>query len=112
MGNYSQDITQPEGLSAKKLVMSPLMKIAYNCQRATLLIEKKNLSRISIKERFELKLHLAGCSVCKLFQQQSLLIDKMVKMQFLTGDENLPDLDENFKHKLSKRIESEINARR
>ncbi|MDO8993803.1 hypothetical protein [Daejeonella sp.] len=91
--------------------MSTLNAIAYNCRKATFLIEKQNLSGITIKQQYELKFHLAGCSVCQLFQQQSLLIDKMVKKHFFTEEEDLPKLDNNFKQNLEKRIESELNQK-
>lgn len=88
--------------------MNALKKITYNCRRATFLIEKKSLTTISIKEQFELKLHLAGCSVCKVFQQQSLFIDRMVKGHFFTKGVDLPNLGSNFKQSLEKRIEAEL----
>lgn len=88
--------------------MNALKKIAYNCRRATFLIEKQNLSGISIKQQYELKFHLAGCSVCQLFQQQSLLIDRIVKNHFFTEEANLPNLDTNFKQSLKRRIEDEL----
>lgn len=91
--------------------MNALKRIAYNCRRATFLIEKQNLSGISIKQQYELKFHLAGCAVCQLFQQQSLLIDRMVKKHFFTEIEDLPKLDKNFKQSLEKRIESELNRK-
>jgi hypothetical protein len=88
--------------------MSALKRIAFNCRKATFLIEKKNLASISIQEEIELKLHLAGCSVCQLFQKQSFLIDKMVKKHFFT-DKTKVVLDENFKKDLSKRIVYELD---
>lgn len=91
--------------------MNSLKRIAYNCRRATFLIEKQNLSGISIKQQYELKFHLAGCSVCQLFQQQSLLINKIVKKHFFTDAENLPKLDIKFKQSLEKLIESELNQK-
>lgn len=60
------------------------------------LIQNKNLTRISIKEQLELKFHMAGCSVCRLFEQQSLLINKIVKKHFFI-DKSTTVLDENFK---------------
>jgi len=91
--------------------MSTENKIAYNCRKATFLIEKQKLSGISIKQQYELKFHLAGCSVCQLFQQQSLLIDRMVKKHFFSDNKDLPKLDKKFKESLEKRIDSELNQK-
>ena len=95
-------------MPSKKLVMNALKKITYNCRMATFLIEKKNNSRISIKEELTLKYHLAGCSVCRIFHQQSILIDRMVKKHFFNDTTDFR-LDANFKEILSKRISDEID---
>jgi ribosomal protein S3AE len=62
--------------------MDKLKKIAYNCRKATLLIEKQQFAPLTTAERVELKIHLAGCSVCRIFQQQSITINKMMKELF------------------------------
>ena len=87
--------------------MNALKKITYNCRQATFLIEKKHIAGISLLEQFELRYHLAGCSVCRLFQEQSQLIDRMVKSHFLGHSETLT-LGDDFKEKMTKKIEDEI----
>ncbi len=89
--------------------MISLKKITYNCRKATFLIEKKNNGRISVKEELELKYHLAGCSVCRIFQQQSRLIDQMFKAH-LFNDVIQIKLDNNFKRILAKRIVDEMEV--
>ncbi|MEJ5995068.1 hypothetical protein WG904_11625 [Pedobacter sp. Du54] len=89
--------------------MNALKRITYNCRKATFLIEKKNCGRISIKEELELKYHLMGCSVCRIFQQQSMLINRMVKKQFFNETSTF-ELDSDFKERLSKRIADEVDA--
>ncbi|MES2448095.1 MAG: hypothetical protein V4546_12995 [Bacteroidota bacterium] len=78
--------------------------ILYNCRKATFLIEKKNLTTISVREQVELKIHLAACSVCKLYQQQSGFINKMVKKHFVKGTTNISGLDDHFKDDLANKI--------
>lgn len=87
--------------------MNPITKIAYNCQKATFLIEKKQLSPLSSREKMELKIHLAGCAVCRLFQQQSIFINKMFSR---TADHyaNIK-LDEDFKSRLQQKINQQLN---
>lgn len=91
--------------------MNGLKKITYNCKKATFLIEKKHLDGISLREQMELKLHLAGCAVCRLFQQQSLLIDRVIKGRFLGKDTEEPKLDEAFKKEMHQRIEQQLEEK-
>ena len=53
------------------------MKIANNCEKATFMIEKKKFSTLSFTENLELRIHLAGCEVCRIYQRQSKLTDKV-----------------------------------
>ncbi|SDE22920.1 hypothetical protein [Pedobacter soli] len=82
-----------------------LKNIIYNCNQATFLIEKKMAGKISAAQTLQLKVHLAGCSVCKLYMQQSLLINRLFS-SFSAADFKL---DEAFKISLTKKIEREIN---
>ncbi len=83
--------------------MNALKKITYNCRKATFLIEKKSKDQISISEELELKFHLIGCKVCRVFLQQSMLIDRMLKGNFFESN-----LDADFKESLSKKISEAI----
>jgi hypothetical protein len=88
---------------------SKLKKIAYNCKKATFLIEKKQIGSISIREKLELKIHLAGCSVCRIFEQQSIVINRMVKELF-HSDQHAPfKLDDIHKKDMQERIEEKLN---
>jgi len=88
--------------------MSELHRIIYNCRQATFLIEKRQIKSLTIRERIELKIHLAGCSVCKVFQQQSIVINRLVKDMFHTSNHADVGLDEEFKKELQQRIDEEL----
>lgn len=92
----------------KDLKDSELKKIAYNCRKATFLIEKKQIGEITLLEKMELKIHLAGCLVCRTFEQQSITINRMVKELFNVSGENKIELDEEFKKDLQDRIEKRL----
>ncbi|MGF1924580.1 MAG: hypothetical protein ACQUHE_10410 [Bacteroidia bacterium] len=83
--------------------MNALKRITYNCQKATFLIEKKSKDQISIAEEIELKFHLVGCKVCRIYQQQSMLIDRILKGNLFESS-----LDSDFKEDLSKKISDAI----
>lgn len=94
----------------KELNKDEIEKIAYNCKKATFLIEKKQIGTISPREKLELKIHLAGCSVCRIFEQQSIKINEMVKNLFHTNSQQEEiKLDEDFKKAMQERIEKELN---
>ncbi|WP_162056347.1 hypothetical protein [Pontibacter pamirensis] len=82
--------------------------IIYNCKKATFLIDKKNLEGISPLQRIELRLHLAGCSVCRLYYSQSRRIDQMLRGFYPTRIKPENGLDEAFKKGLQENIAKEI----
>ena len=84
--------------------MNQLKQISYNCQRATYLIEKKQMAPLSIRQQLELRYHLAGCSVCRLYQEQSKLIARKMNGFFASKTESPASLDAGFKDKLKKLI--------
>ncbi len=88
--------------------MDNLKKIAYNCRKATLLIEKQQMGRLTVGERVELGIHLSGCSVCRIFQQQSTTINKMIKDLFKTRGGPV-DLDAGFKQSLQDKINEKLS---
>lgn len=93
----------------EELNKTEIKKIAYNCMQATFLIEKKQLSTLTVREKLELKIHLAGCAVCRTFQQQSIVINQMVKGLFHSFQPKEINLDETFKNEMQERIEEQLN---
>lgn len=91
--------------------MDEITKIAYNCKKATFLIEKKLIGTITISEKLELKIHLAGCKICRIFEQQSNTINHMVHELFSKATHQEQKLDEDFKKDLQQRIEKEYNSK-
>lgn len=89
--------------------MGPLKKIQYNCKKATFLMEKKLISKITFREQITLSIHLLGCSVCRIYQQQTGKINQMVHQLFHHPINQDTKLDDNFKKELQERIEEELN---
>jgi len=88
--------------------MEASKKITHNCKHATFLIEKKLVQKLSLRERIFLKIHLAGCDVCKLYQRQTTKINEMIRQLFHSSGKNAK-LGESFKKELQDRIEKELN---
>ena len=89
--------------------MNELRKIQYNCRKATYLIEKQQIGRITLGEKLELKIHLAGCSICKTFQRQSIVINHLVRNLFQSANQTDVKLDDEFKTNLQKRIDQKLD---
>ncbi len=47
-----------------------------SCIKATELVEKKSLVTLSLMDSVKLKLHMSMCKACRLYMQQSLLVNK------------------------------------
>ncbi len=89
--------------------MGVIKKMQYNCRHATYLIEKRQLKPLNIKERIFLVIHLSGCSVCRLFQRQSRMINRMVRGLFHPSRVQDRKLDEDFKREMQERINERLN---
>jgi hypothetical protein len=89
--------------------MGALKKIQYNCKKATFLIEKKLIGRITLREQLELRIHLFGCSVCRVYQKQTIKINEVIRQLFNTAVNKETKLDDGFKKDLQDRIEEELN---
>ncbi|NCD69144.1 hypothetical protein [Mucilaginibacter agri] len=77
------------------------MKIISNCKRATFLIEKKQIGGITMRYEMALQLHLACCSLCRVYEQQSIMIDQLVhELQFMQTKQ----LDDDLKKEMQKLI--------
>jgi hypothetical protein len=93
----------------KKELKTELEKIAYNCRQTTYLIEKKQGEELTNKEKLELKIHLAGCYICQVYEQQSLLISAMITHLLKTETPADIRLDDDYKDQLKKKIDKKIN---
>ena len=89
--------------------MGVIKKIQYDCRHATYLIEKRQHTALTIKERVQLVIHLSGCSVCRLFQQQSRWINRLVRTVFHSAQQGQESkLSDDFKQELQKKIDERI----
>ena len=87
-----------------------MSKIAYNCKKATYLIEKQQTGKITTIEKFQLELHLKGCEVCNIFQKQSALINQFVK-KLIQPEHQEIKLEDGFKETLQKRIDEKLEKK-
>ncbi|MBD1394206.1 hypothetical protein [Mucilaginibacter glaciei] len=89
--------------------MSDFKDIIYNCRQATYLIEKRELIKLTFKEQIELRMHLVGCDMCKLYVKQSRKINEMVKQLLKSDMRHTIRLDDDFKNALQTQIDDQLN---
>lgn len=84
--------------------MKKLMHMLFlSCLKATELIEKKLLFRLSLSEKIRLEMHKAMCDACSLYEKQSSTIDKALSSSE-TKEGKVVDLH-NFKKEIISKIE-------
>ncbi|MFD1257688.1 zf-HC2 domain-containing protein [Mucilaginibacter terrae] len=89
--------------------MNDFKKIIYNCRKATYLIDKRLIGRITFRETVELRMHLFGCNVCRIYMCQSQKINEMIRQMLKSDHQPEIKLDENFKDALQVKIENQLN---
>lgn len=84
-----------------KRIMNWLM---LSCRKATELIEKRTVTKLSLAEKMQLGLHTSMCSGCKAYQQQSGIMDKWLTNHFLKAQEPKPENTDKLKERIISKI--------
>jgi hypothetical protein len=79
-----------------KKMMNLLM---LSCKKATELIEKKSIFKLSFRENLQLQMHKSMCDACKSYEIQSQKIDSILKNQQLSDIYNTNTMFKNDKLK-------------
>ncbi|MGL4851941.1 MAG: hypothetical protein ACRC3Z_04765 [Phocaeicola sp.] len=58
-----------------------------SCQKATYLLEKRNHTRLTVLEKWQLKLHLSICGYCAGYDKEARLIDEAIRKVAEEGKE-------------------------
>lgn len=66
-------------------VMNALM---LSCKKASELVDKKSVFKLSLKESLQLHLHSALCDGCKAYAKQSKALDVILEKKIKHIDEN------------------------
>ncbi len=82
------------------VVMKKLLNIT--CKEATLLLCKKEQNALSFFEMIKLRLHMGICSMCRLFEKQSLFIKINAKHEHIHAI-----LNKEVKEKIKLALENE-----
>lgn len=82
-----------------------------SCKKATELIEKKLLIKLSFRERAQLKMHKSLCDACTAYEKQSKLMDELIGNRIYEDSDGLKsnEVDENeeLKKKILDKLENQ-----
>lgn len=55
------------------IIMKPFI---FSCEKATLLISKREEGKLTFNEKARLRFHLVLCSMCRSFEKQTAMLSK------------------------------------
>ena len=99
--------------SVHKGIVNKLHKMMISCEEAGVLANKREVTKLSFKERFNLMIHTAGCKVCRIAQKQLKILSECIQK----GSDNIEigiytdHLTESYKAEMQKLINSKLSAR-
>lgn len=95
----------------KKIMGNGMTFVMLNCDKATFLLSKKEISPLSCVERMKLKMHLLSCSYCRRFAQQSALITTQINSISNIDPHNLKlKLTDDQKACIQHKLDSELDS--
>ncbi|MBC8034064.1 MAG: hypothetical protein H7Y03_07970 [Chitinophagaceae bacterium] len=90
--------------------MDWLKKTQENCKKATSLIERRSFTPLTPRQYIDLKIHLAGCSWCRLYASQSKMISSVMQQILNTPQEEEAKLEKQYKDAMQKKINDKMGA--
>lgn len=63
----------------KQMMIRGMDAVMLNCEEATYLITKSELTKVGCVKRMQMKMHLMGCELCRRFKLQSEFINENLK---------------------------------
>ncbi len=72
-----------------------------SCQKATELIERRELRPLKGPERLGLWIHLRICKACRTYEAQSAVIDRLLEKRPYEGGTSVAELEERILKNIS-----------
>lgn len=91
-----------------KQIMNTLF---LSCLKATELIDKKVHIKLSFIENMQLKVHNKMCPPCKIYEQQSIMIEHAIEQHLQNNNTDINKNTEQLKQKIKTKLESERNLK-
>lgn len=82
--------------------------LMLSCKKATEMIEKKLLVKLSFKEKIQLEMHKSMCSACTAYEKQSKKMDELFHKHISSDDTQKSDdiRNEDLKKKIMDNLSS------
>jgi len=74
-----------------------------SCRKASYIIEKRAVSKITVVEKIQLKFHLAICKLCQKYEKDSAILGKILHRLHLNDNPNIK-LSEDDKKELKEKL--------
>lgn len=93
------------------MLQNMLKSIMISCEKATELVAKKEVTKLSIKEKIGIKLHLFHCYLCRRYYNQLQIISNHISKlnKKIKGSTFFFTLNTSQKSKLQEVIKNKIN---
>jgi hypothetical protein len=80
--------------------------LMLSCKKATELIDKKFVTKLSVKEKVMLRMHTSMCDACTAYQKQSKVLDELLHRHIhVSDDKKVPQTgNEDLKKKIISRL--------
>lgn len=84
-------------------------KLWLSCLKATELIDKKSVVKLSVRENLQLKMHTSICNACKEYEKQSIFLSTLISTHIQkTNIENLQIVEnKSLKFSILRKINEE-----
>ena len=89
--------------------MNKLMQMLIkSCKITTELIDKQQLTPLSIKEKLQLQTHKAMCKTCNAYEKQSKIMDNLINRWFNNGEtQKIEKLSADKKNEIIDKIKTQ-----
>ena len=78
--------------------------VTFSCMRITELVESKETTKLTFRERVKYNLHMVFCKACKSYEKQSVLIGKALSRLMFSSPQDIKTMDESSKQKILDQI--------
>ncbi|MBC35999.1 MAG: hypothetical protein CL663_08175 [Bacteroidetes bacterium] len=83
-----------------------MKQLLLTCLKATELVEKKFLFKLSFRERLQLRLHLSVCNICLRYSKQSALLEQGISNLHESSTFTIDS--EAYKQQLKEKLHNQI----
>ena len=69
--------------------------LMLSCKKASELIDKQSVIKLSFKEKVLLRMHTSMCDGCNAYQKQSKFLDEFLQNHVQRNESNVPQIKNN-----------------